>query len=192
MMSQITNIGLTFTHSVGKIGRAVQWVTTPLCKVFNKKAREECATHVLVWFQSDDGEKFYYEAYEGEGFRGPLPYVKVEQWVTEKDGRWLKEYDLTKFLALGPEQLSSREKFCEDMLSYWTYNIPQLLLQLRIMGVGRRLFPSSPRKVICSEAAARICHSDTLDFREWCNKKNHDDISPRVLHDAVKRLVEEK
>jgi len=188
----ITAIGLGFTHSTGTIGKTIQWVTTPLYKVLSNKAREQCPTHVFIWFRKSSGDVEYFEALEGHGFKGPFPLSKVHDWATEKEGRWVKEYDLTKFTALSPDQLEARYNFCMDMLKYWDYNTIRLILQLRTMGLGRKLIPASPRSVICSEAASRICHTDLLDFREWTNKGNHDDISPRVLHDAVIKLTKSK
>ena len=189
---KIEACGLGFCHSSGTIGKTIQWVTTPLHKVLSAKARQECATHVFVWFRDTHGQAFYYEALEGAGWQGPFQISKAIAWAAEEKGRWVKCYDLTKFMALSPDQLDARVKFCHDMLDYWDYNTPQLALQLRTMGLGRRLIPASPRDVICSEAGARVMHSDILDFREWCNKKHVDDISPRVLHDAVLKLIKEK
>jgi len=189
---KITSMGLGFAHSNGAIGKTIQWVTTPLHKVLSKKAREACPTHVYVWFKTIKSEVIYFEALEGAGFQGPFPLATVHAWAEEDQDRWVKEYDLTKFLALSPAQLEARYQFCVAMLNYWDYNTPQLALQLRTMGLGRRIVPASPRDVICSEAASRICHSDILDFREWTNKRNHDDISPRVLHDAVLKLIKSK
>jgi hypothetical protein len=189
---KFVKMGLGFIHSVGPIGKVITWVTTPLHKVLSKKAREACPTHVFVWFEDDRGTRIYYEALEGEGFQGPFPVSKYEEWVREDDRRWVETYDLTKFLGLSAYQISTRKQYCDDMLDYWDYNTPQLILQLRTMGLGRKIIPASPRDVICSEAGARICRSDLLDFTEWCKKRNPDDISPRVLYDAVKKMVRQK
>jgi hypothetical protein len=191
-MTSVEAIGLGFCHSTGAIGKTIQWVTTPLHKVLSSKARSETATHVFVWFRDNHGNVEYFEALEGAGWQGPFPISKVHEWVAEEKGRWVKEYDLTRFLALTKEQMIARYSFCSNMLEYWDYNTPQLALQLRTMGLGRRIIPASPRDVICSEAGSRICHSDILDFREWCNKRNHDDISPFKLHQAVLKLLEKK
>jgi hypothetical protein len=183
------HMGLGFVHGVALHSRVVAAVTVPWYKILSKQAHADTATHVFTWFKDLHGEVRYFEALEGAGWRGPLPIYAVHEWADEVEGRWVKEYDLTKFLALTDSEIERRYEFCLDMLSYWTYNTPQLVLQLRTAGLARLLVRSSPRDVICSEAASAVCHSDMLDFRVWCGKRDFDDISPDVLHRAVLRLV---
>ena len=188
-MQRFVKIGLGFNHSVTTFGKAITWVTTKWYKMFSKEAREKCPTHVWIWFECEKGERIYYEALEGEGFQGPLPISKIYEWALSDTRHWTKDYDLTKFVGLSPEDLTMREQFCNDMTKYWSYNTARIPLQLRTAGLARLLIPSSPRDVICSEAGSRVLHTDLLDFREICKKKNHDDISPRVLMDGVLKLI---
>lgn len=185
-------MGIGFCHSTGWIGKAIQWVTTPLSGVLSAKRRAETATHAFVWFHDNHGRVEYFEALEGAGWQGPFDISKVHKWAEDEKGRWVKEIDLTMFLALSREQMRARYEFCYAMLDYWSYNTPQLILQLRTAGLGRRIIPASPRDVICSEAASRILHSDILDFREWCNKGNHDNISPEKLRLGVEKLTKKR
>ena len=178
--------GAGFCHSETKFGKAIQWTTTKWWKMLSKRARKACPTHAYVWFRHMSGNVVYFEALEGEGFQGPYPIEKMVAWV-EKDpeNRWHKEYDLTDWVD--PQDAY---RFCELMIPRWRYNTKRLPLQLRTAGLGRRIIPASPNDVICSEADSRVLCTARLYLPEWAGKKNHDDMSPRHLMDAVEKLLE--
>ena len=184
-MTTYIKCGIGSSHSNKFFGKAITWTTTKWWKVLSKKARFDCPTHSFTWFEDSDGNIVYFEALEGDGFSGPHPISKMDNWVAEKpDERWHREFDLT--LWVNPQEAYN---FAQSMLGRWKYNTKRLILQLRIMGLGRRIIPASPDDVICSEATSRIMCTSRLYLPEWAKKKNHDDLSPRTLEDAVKKLL---
>lgn len=193
-MNTITAMGIGCVHSTGAIGKAICFFTSPVKKMLRHPSKikaiwKDTATHVFIWFRDVHGEVQYFEALEGEGWRGPYPILKAHVWASEEPGRWVKEYDLTRFLALTNDEMSRRFQFCHDMLNYWKYNTKQLAIQPRTMGVVRLLVKASPDDVICSEAASRLCHSDVFDFRERCCKLRHDHLTPEDLHRECEKLI---
>ena len=192
-MSTYRKMGVICFHSTSKIGRIIPLFTLPFWKAILKphKIKEayiNCATHVAVWFEDMHGIQVYYEALEGEGWQGAFPVSKAQEWAEEVPERWVKQYDLTRFLALSQPAIGRRVGFCEEMKKYWHYNVQQFVLFLRSARLLRRLVPSSTTGVICSEAAGRICHSDVFDFREICHKRHFDHLSPEDIHRACEML----
>jgi len=192
-MSSYRTMGILAFHSTTKFGRVICATTMPFWKTVLKpwKAKQyflDCATHTAVWFKDKNNITIYYEALEGEGWRGPFPLSKAFDWAEEKPERWVKKYDLTEFLGLSWEAVNRRAAYCFEMLGVLEYSKKQLPLLLRTAGVARMIFRSTPLNVTCSEIGSRVCHSDVFDFREFCHKKHHDYITPEGIHRTCETL----
>ena len=111
-------------------------------------------THCLIAFHDDAGSR-YYEAREfsgPEGWRGPLPWGNLRDWLDGDPRRWMRRYDVTDALLVPPEEIERR---CRSRLGLWRYSHAQLLRMLvnRRLGIPVR---DDASRVVCSEAVVRI------------------------------------
>jgi len=191
-MAKYVKMGLGFVRNTAALSKLIAVSTVRWWKVWSKKARKKTPSHVYIWFEDVSGHRVYFEALEGVGWRGPLPIENFEEWLGEDEGRWVQDYDLTKWMK---GDVQRQFDFCMDMKDPdygWVYDTERLALHTRFLGcIGRLFIKSTPNKVICSEAGARVCYSTRLDFREWCKVKQFDNISPAKLLWGVRRLFGE-
>ncbi len=171
-------------RSAGPLGVAIMLCTTWPWRWLKPG---QVSTHSGVGFVYRDGHREIYEAFEGAGWRGPIPVLKVEGWVSRNKRRRFTMYDIPEYL-ISPDAATYKLKRCEALMGVWRYSI----WQLPRMGLRHflRFLPinTTADKVVCSEAAT-IIFDPEIDVCKLTGKRKPDLVTPYDFEQAMKLVT---
>ena len=131
-------------------------------------------SHMGIAFELSNGTVEAYEALFSYGFNGPEPMENINKKVHDKKGK-LELIDAN----IKNIYLESIYDLCKSWVGKRGYNKFQLILMWYYERFGRWFgwkIPTSPGKLVCSEAVARLVYPH-IDLRDVI-RKNFDEINP--------------
>lgn len=161
------------SRSADKIGNAIAWFSAPKSwwlQIHN------VPSHTGLMFVRNSGESEYFESHSPEGWRGPKPKSRLEDWAGDHEKRWFK----MRPLDVSIEEAQALYQSCSDRLTdpdwidYPEHQIWEMAKAKLFKGDIKR-----SKGVICSEAVAKILYP-YFDLRLWSGKRpiTFDEITP--------------
>jgi hypothetical protein len=121
-------------------------------------------SHVALGFELDSGDMVYFECLLEKGFQGPKMFSKLLSWSQQSAAH---RYSCV-CVDLPPEICNLKLTIANAWVGHVGYSAWQILLDWYFLRIGRFIgfqVPDSPRKMVCSEAVARILQPE-IDLRD--------------------------
>lgn len=146
-------------------------------------------SHTGLMFEMESGKKFYFETHTPDGWKGPKPVRRLEEWERKGSKRWVRYRELD----LSPSEMEKVWDKCHEKLLdlHWQDYREFQIVELLVRRFTKARVKQSPSPV-CSEAVAKILFP-YFDLRIWNQKRRplgFDELTPWHIQVADLRRLD--